>query len=185
MSWCDRLASTPTAGFKLSNHFAPTDVLLGSLAPIFDRIPEEQTKNVTVEPSSTNFSISFVTNDGFRYSANESVVSVAFVHRVHYRPTSGGPPVMEMLSKPMPFTKLLPDVSKKLVEGTLLLPKATERQVMRVGIVSTTPIAAEDLPPGIKRMIEYVGRPWKGMFDAMISELNYAIDQYSRGNGTL
>jgi hypothetical protein len=58
---------------------------------------------------STNFSISFITHDGFKYSATEAIVSVAFNHRLRYRATSAGPPVMEMLSKPMPFTKLLPD----------------------------------------------------------------------------
>jgi hypothetical protein len=177
MSWCDRLASVPTVGFRLTNHFAPIDVLLDSLSPILDRVPEDQTKNVAVEQSTTNFSSTFVLNDGFKYSATEAQISVAFQHRMRYRHTSGGSPVMEMLSKPMPFTSLLPEVSKRLVEATLLLPKASERQVTRVGFVSTTPIGEEDLPPGIKRMIDYIGRPWKGMFDAYNLNLTMQLNK--------
>jgi hypothetical protein len=93
MSWCDRLASTPTAGFKLTNHFAPIDILLGSFSPILDRVPEEQTKNATVEQTNTNFSIAFTMHDGFKYTASETLVSVAFAHRMRFRHTSGGEPV--------------------------------------------------------------------------------------------
>ncbi|MGO9049121.1 MAG: hypothetical protein ACLP19_03295 [Xanthobacteraceae bacterium] len=166
MSWCDRLASTPAVGFKLTSHFAPIDFLLEALAPIIDRQPEEHAKQITFEQSNTNFSAAFILNDGFRYAATEAQVAVTFNHRARFRPQSGGPPTMEMLSTPTPFTALLPIVSERLIEATLLLPKIAERKVFRVGIVSTTPIADEDLPPGIRRMIEYVGRPWKGKFDA-------------------
>jgi hypothetical protein len=33
--------------------------------------------------------------------------------------------------------------------------------VRRVGIITTTPIAEGDIPPGIKRLIAYIGRPWQ------------------------
>jgi hypothetical protein len=167
----------PTVGLTLTNHFAPIDVLLGSLTPILDRVPEDQTKNISIEQPSTNFSIAFILNDGFRYAANEKQASVAAQHRVRYRQTSGGPPRMEMLSKPLPFTALLPVVSSKLVEMTLLLPKASERQVKRVGVVSSTPIAEEDMPPGIKRMIDYLGRPWNGKFEGFSINLTMQLGQ--------
>jgi hypothetical protein len=72
---------------------------------------------------------------------------------------------MEMLSKALPFTALLPQVSSRLIEATLLLPEIQRRKVRRVGIITTTPIAESDLPPGIKRLISYIGRPWKGSLD--------------------
>lgn len=34
-----------------------------------------------------------------------------------------------------------------------------------IGIISTTQAAEEDLPPGIKRFISYIGRPWKGALE--------------------
>jgi hypothetical protein len=55
---------------------------------------------------------------------------------------------MEMLSKAMPFTALLPQVSSRLLEATLLLPDIQKRRVRRVGIITTTPIAERDIPPG-------------------------------------
>lgn len=176
MSWCDKLASVPTVGFKLNNHFAPIDTLLNAMFPIFDRIPEGQAKNVTVEQSTTAFATAFTTNDGFKYVLSEGSVSVAFNHRVRFRQVSGGPPTMEMLSKPMPFTTLLPGVFDKLVEATLLMPEASKRTINRVGIISTTPIAEEDIPPGIKRMLEYVARPWKGKFENFNVSLNMIIN---------
>src|ERR1700730_1086372 len=77
------------------------------------------------------------------------------------RAVSGGPPIKEMLSRPEPFTKLLPIVSEALVHATLLLPGPKTRSVTRVGIVSTTTVGDDELPPGIARFIQYIGRPWK------------------------
>lgn len=161
MSWCDKLASTPTVGFRLSTHFAPIEIILDAWAPILDRASEDDAKNTTVEQPQTFYGIGVITREGFKYSADESKISVAFQHRTKVRATSGGPPRMEMLSTPMPFTALMPVVEARLIEATLLLPKAKDRSVQRVGVISTTAIAEEDLPPGIKRFVSYVGRPWK------------------------
>lgn len=166
MSWCDKLASTPAIGFTLSTHFAPIDILLNSLSPILDRASEEEAKNTTIDQLTKQFTTAFTNSDGFKYVVDESRVSVAFNHRVKFRSVSGGPPIMEMLSTPRPFTSLLPEVSERLIEATLLLPKVESRTVKRVGVVSTTPTALEDLPPGIKRLIEYMGRPWKGAVES-------------------
>jgi hypothetical protein len=56
----------------------------------------------------------------------------------------------------------MPEVSNRLVEATLLLPEAKTRKIERVGVISTTLIAEEDLPPGIKRLADYISRPWSG-----------------------
>jgi len=34
MSWCDKLASVPAAGFRLTPHFASSDSILDGLSPI-------------------------------------------------------------------------------------------------------------------------------------------------------
>jgi hypothetical protein len=179
LSWCDKLASTPTVGFKLSAHFAPVDTLLHAFSPILDRQTEEDVKLFNIDPPSTHFSVGITTNDGFKYAVDESRVSVAFSHRVKFRHVSGGPPIMEMLSRPLPFTTLLTDVSTRVVEATLLLPEVKKRTLQRVGVISATPISAEDIPPGIKRFIDYVGRPWTGMLDSF----NISINAHVGGAG--
>lgn len=177
MSWCDKLASTPTVGFRLSTHFAPSDILLNALSPILDRSSEEEARNTTIDQSTRQFSTGFTISDGFTYSVDEAKVSVQFNHRAKFRPVSGGPPIMEMLSTPRPFTTLLPEVSKRLIEATLLLPEVARRTVRRVGIVSTTPIAADDAPPGINRLIEYLGRPWKGLLESFNVAIHATINE--------
>jgi hypothetical protein len=72
---------------------------------------------------------------------------------------------MEMLSQPMPYTTLLPIVSKMLAKATLMIPDNKSRKVTRVGVVSTTTVHVNEAPPGIGRFIEAVGRPWKGYVD--------------------
>ncbi|HXO69978.1 MAG TPA: hypothetical protein VN838_13535 [Bradyrhizobium sp.] len=106
------------------------------------------------------FAVGLNTNDGFKYGVEPSKASVAFNHRMRPKAVSGGPPVMEMLSQPQPFTSLLPVVSQKLIETMLLLPGPKGRTFNRYGIVSTTPVDADEMPPGVKKMIEYFGRPW-------------------------
>ena len=67
---------------------------------------------------------------------------------------------MEMLSKPLPFTELLPEVSERLVTAARLLPNLSERKIFQVGVVSTTRAANAEVPPGISRFISYLGKPW-------------------------
>jgi len=171
-SWCDKLASTPGVGFRITQHFAPIEIILNELSPILDRATESEAKNITIDQTATFFSTAFNTNDGFKYAIDQSKVSVHFNHRLKLKHVSGGPPIMEMLSKPLPYTTLLPVVASKLVEATLLLPNAKDRAVEQVGIISATPIAHEDVPPGIRRLMDYVGRPWNGMLDGFNLTIN-------------
>ena len=59
MTWCDKLASTPTVGFKLSTHFAPIDILLNSWAPILDRASEKESKDTSIDHPSKPFATGF------------------------------------------------------------------------------------------------------------------------------
>jgi hypothetical protein len=69
---------------------------------------------------------------------------------------------MEMLSKPSLFTALLPAISSRLEEITLVIPGHKTRKIKRIGVVTTTVVDERDLPPGILRFIRYVSRPWGG-----------------------
>jgi hypothetical protein len=67
---------------------------------------------------------------------------------------------MEMLSKPAPYTELLDQVGEKSIELALLLTKMKDRKINRLGIMSVTQVAEEEIPPGIRKFIEYMSRPW-------------------------
>jgi len=179
VSWCDKLASTPTIGFKLTPHFAPVTTLLDALSPILDRTVKDDAQKFTLEQTTSEFAAGFNTEDGYKYVVDHAKVSVSFNHRIRYKNVSGGPPIMEMLSKPLPFTSLLPQVSEKLIEATLLLPEVKKRTINRVGIVSLTLISIEDMPPGIRRFIAYLGRPWKGALENFTVQISANLNKTS------
>jgi hypothetical protein len=159
MSWCDKLASTPSVGLKLNYHFASSGELLGALSPVFDGLVQGDTIKFTINRQDP-FAIEFTTENGFHYGIEPSRVWVDFQHRMKIRPTSGGPPIAEMLSRPTPYSELLPDVSRRLVETMEGVLKIGPRTFSRLGIVATTTIASDELPPGMLRFIEYINRPW-------------------------
>lgn len=161
MSWCDKLASTPIVGFQLDWHFAPSAAVLEAFSPILDRFVTGNKPRFSVDRQEA-FVLIFMTEDGFQYSVDPSKISIGFFHRMKVRHISGGPPTMEMLSKPMPFTELLPEVSDKLIEAALLLPNSNKREINRVGIMAVTVVDLDEAPPGIIRFVDYMRRPWNG-----------------------
>lgn len=161
MSWCDRLASVPGAGFRLDHHFASSDAILEALAPVLDPLFRGDKPRFNVA-SQSSFEVQINTEQGFIYAVDPTKLSVTFKHQMRAQPTSGGPPVMELLSTPMPYTQLLREVTHRLASTAPLLPKSKERQITRVGVISTTSLAEQDLPPGIARFVEYISRPWSG-----------------------
>lgn len=160
MSWCDRLASTPGVGFRLTPYYASSESVFDAWQPMLSKWAKSERMPFTVDKQDA-FSATITTEDGFQYGTDPNRSFVNFYHRIRPKSVSGGPPVMEMLSRPRPYTDLLPEVSERLVDATLMLPGNKTRNVLRVGVVSTTKVSEGDIPPGIKRFIEYIGRPWK------------------------
>lgn len=96
--------------------------------------------------------------------------------------TSAGPPTVEMTSVAKPFTELLPEVSRRLIDATLALPNAEKREVFRVGVMSTAQVDLDEAPPGIRRFVDYIGRPWHALPDSFVIHLTTKIkegDEYS------
>lgn len=151
----------PSVGFKLDWHFISASSILDALSPLLDKLVDGERTRFNIERP-LGFDVTVATDDGFNYVVNPRQVSVAFQHKLRVKPMSGGLPVMEMLSRPLPFTKLLPQVGEKLIDATLLLPGPRTRRVIQVGVVVSAKVAIDDVPPGITRFINYVGRPWKG-----------------------
>lgn len=165
-------------GFKLDRHFASGDAILHSLAPLLDRWVDGE-KQLFKMDRHESFAVEFTTDDGFQYGIGASNIHVTFTHRMRARPVSGGPPVIEMLSSPRPFTELLPTASERLLNATLLIPGSKDRSLLRVGVVSSTAVAEDEVPPGIARFIKYVGRPWSGLTDSFSFQITTEIAQAS------
>ncbi|WP_342726762.1 hypothetical protein AAFG07_07910 [Bradyrhizobium sp. B097] len=175
-SWCDKLGSTPAAGVTLSTHFVTALRLLDAFAPILD-LHEERTRAAFTVDEADNFSVTFNTNDGYKYGADHRRVHVTFNHRMRAKNVSGGAPIMEMLSEPLPYTQLLPKTLAKLTEAALLIPKRESRTISRVGIVSTTVVSEDIVPPGIARMLSWMGKPWGKLTDGFSIQLTAEIDR--------
>jgi hypothetical protein len=179
LSWCDKLASVPTVGFTIDWHFAAGNALWGAMSPVLDKLVSNDKPTFTVNQNEP-FAISFVTEDGFQYAVDSSRVVVSFQHRLRAKPVSGGPPVMEMLSRPLPFSELLPDVCERLVETALVIPGARNRKVTRVGIVALTMLDVSEAPPGIGRFIDYLSRPWGRSVDTFSFQI---VGELGRASG--
>lgn len=178
MSWCDKLFSVPSAGFELDAHFASGDALLDSVSPIINRLSNKSSK-ITIEKHES-FALEFSFEDGFKYGFDHRRAYVNFQHKMRFRSVSGGLPVGELISTAQPYTTLLPAILDRLVEATLHLPRQRERSFSRVGIVSTTDVNEEDLPPGIARMLQYFQRPWVKISGAFSINITGIIDDNDR-----
>lgn len=164
LSWCDKLASVPGVGLTLDWHFASGDAILTALSPILDGLVRDDKALFSVTRQD-QFGIGVNLQDGFSYGIDSSKVYVSFQHNMRPKAVSGGPPIMEMLSHPMPYTKLLATALDMLAAATLTVPGNKARKINKVGIVSNTVVDPDEAPPGILRFIEYVSRPWKGFVD--------------------
>ena len=176
MSWCDKLASTPSAGFGLDWHFATSGAILEALSPVLNPLVKDDKPQFTITRQDA-FTVNLSTTDGFLYGIEPARVFIEFRHTMRAKSVSGGPPVMEMLSRPMVFTKLLPEITRRLVGSTLAITKNSPRKITRVGIVSLTTVDDNDVPPGIARFIKYVARPWSGFVDAYSFQIISVLDR--------
>jgi hypothetical protein len=159
LSWCDKLASTPAFGLRFSPHHQSGDSIVQAISPILDACAKPHQQGFNIERHDS-FGFQFSTNDGFQYSFDSRRMFVEFKHRMHVKPQSGGPPTAELLSTPRPYTDLLPDVVTRTLEAFSLLTSGRSRPLERIGIVSTTFVAENEVPPGIARLISYVAKPW-------------------------
>lgn len=159
MSWCDKLASVPMVGVRMSSRLIPGDFMLKAIAPAVLATVDNDAARFVVEEHSS-FGVKFGTQDGFKYGLDPKKAHVAFQHQLRAVPTVGGPPVMQMLSRPLPYTELLPEVCRRLEAVVTSLPESRERLIERIGVVSTTYVDEENLPPGLRRFIDYIRRPW-------------------------
>ncbi len=164
MSWCDKLASTPVVGIKLTPNFQAAEQILSSLSSVLNREVENERAAFTIETMDP-FNLTFNTESGFRYSFEPGSISVAFNHRIRAKASSAGPPTMELISRAAPYTDLLELVSGRLIEVLDILQIPSARKMTRVGVVSVTQVDLEDAPPGIVEILHQIGMPLGGQVE--------------------
>lgn len=186
LSWCDKLAATPGIGFRLDPHFIASDAIVNALTPRFnkwaaelkgaDRMLDKAPITVVRQES---FAFAFQRDNGVQFGIDANKASVEFTHRMRLKAVSGGPPVGEMLSTPLPYTALLPQLAKDLVDLVLLLPSSPDRKVRRIGVIASANVEPDVAPPGVKRFLDYVGKPWKRLIDGYRFEVTGIIEENS------
>lgn len=178
MSWCDKLASTPAVGVRLDKVYAPVSALLEPLTSIVSTwIDQERDRAAFTVDHHDPFSCTLSTFDGYSYILGPEQLTVEFKHRLRFRPQSAGPPTAELLSKPRPYTEMLPEVTKKLLELVELVTAGKARKLLRIGLVSTTLVSEQEVPPGIARFLKHVAKPWGTTPDFFNIELTAKLPQ--------
>lgn len=176
MSWCDKLASTPAVGLRFGFVHQSSNRLLDSLQPLFDAWVEGRKQRFTIEQQGP-FAITFITEGGFRYAIDHEGIVVEFHHRWRVKPRSGGLPVAELLSKARPYTELLDEAVDRLLHAVELVNGPRARTVHRLGIISQTAVVAKDAPPGVRRLVDYMTRPWGGDLPQYSFEITGRLDK--------
>lgn len=159
MSWCDKLASTPAVGVKLEKVFVPLATLLQPLTPIVSKWVDKDKPAFSIDQHDP-FAASLTTFDGYQYIFGPEAFAVEFRHRLRFQPQSAGPPTAELLSKPLPYSELLSEVTRRFLELLQVTTAGTTRRLERIGIVTTTLVSEDEMPPGIRRFIKQLGKPW-------------------------
>src|ERR1700745_3174961 len=69
VSWCDKLAATPTVGFRVDYHYEPLDTVLRALYPMLNKWVDGDKARFTVEKREPTFTVNLnLHQDGFIYS---------------------------------------------------------------------------------------------------------------------
>jgi hypothetical protein len=181
VSWCDKLASTPGVGVKLDKSFVPAATMLEPLAPIVSTWVDQETDKPAFSIDHQDlYSCALTSIDGYHYVIGPETLGVEFRHRLKYRPQSAGPPTAELISKPAPFTELLPEVTKRLLELVRLVTKGQPRKLLRIGVYSTTVVVENQMPPGIDRFLKYASKPWDASLDFYDLQLTSKLPKTKR-----
>ncbi|WP_141245445.1 hypothetical protein [Mesorhizobium sp. WSM3864] len=159
------MASVPSVGIFYAPVFVSSDRIIDSIAPMLNRWTVDGKADFAISvPDPLKVEIRH--NNGFTYAVESNRVSIAYQHRVKFRNISGGRPVAELISSPLPFSGLLDAAIDDIIELTLLLPIAKSSSINRVGIVSSTHADEDDMPPGVRKLIDFLAKPWPGALSA-------------------
>jgi hypothetical protein len=164
LTWCDKLASTPAIGFRFEPHYQSATAILQAMSPLLDKWAKRWTQGFNIERQ-TSFELELTTEDGFQYVFDARRMAVEFRHRLKIKAQSGGPPSAELVTSPQPYSDLLPEITSRAMEAFTLVSGSRSRMLHQIGVVTTTLVAGEEVPPGIAKLINYLGKPWGNKLD--------------------
>ena len=176
MSWCDKLGSTPSIGYQVDWHALPSDILLNALSPLVDRMVSGDEQRFTIDVRDA-LKLTFTSYDGFQFGFEPTKIFVGFTHRAEIRTGSGGIPNLVLSSKPSSFTALLDEVQHYLFNTMEIVNRLKPRRLTGIGVVTTTLADQEDVPPGIKRLLMYVSKPWGGRLQSLTFQAQTVLDE--------
>lgn len=161
MSWLDATIATPLIGVTIEPHYSKSVRFRDGLAPLLDELQTE-CGEVTIGGSDSTFSTEVETPKGFSYSIRPDNLLVRFRYRSSLEAKPGKFPQYKFEPHEVqPYTELLSRVAK---ETTRLLHALTREagtlSVLRIGIVASSRIDAEHVPPGIARHVDHFRLPW-------------------------
>ena len=151
--------------------------MLASLTSLLDPLVHNNQRPVFNITRQEQFSVTINLEDGYIYGVEPAKAFVSFQHLMRPKVVSGGLPVMEMSSRSMPYSELLSHVWRLLIDLTLTIPSGPRRSVTRVGVVTTTVVADDDAPPGIRRFVESIGRPWELGTEGFSVQITSVLDR--------
>jgi len=176
MSWCDKLGSTPSIGYQLDWHALPTDILLNALSPVLDRMVSGDEQRFSIDLKEA-LKLTFTSYDGFQFGFEPSKIFVGFTHRAELRTGSGGIPTLILSSKPSAYTSLLAEIQQYLLDAMESVNRLKPRRLTGIGVVSTTSAMQDEIPPGIQKLLTYVGNPWSGKLQALTFQAQTILDE--------
>jgi hypothetical protein len=176
MNWCDKLGSTPAMGYQLDWHTLPSDILLNALSPLVDNmvLGDEQRFSIDFKDA---LKLTLTSHDGFQFGLEPMRIFVQFNHRATFRIGSGGIPTLVLGSKPSPYSDLLDEAQRYLLNTMEIVNRLKVRRVTAIGVVTTTVVDEHDVPPGIKRLLTYVSKPWGGRLESLTFQAQTVVNE--------
>ena len=155
MTWLDRVLAVPTIGFSLTPELLSDHEVVTSIRPLFDAWAKEG--EVSIQQK--DMSLAFQTASGYKFSIDHNVATVEFAYRFELKDRPGTFPVFPQLETEK-YSVLLERIIGKTNEFIEHVFANRRRNLVRLGIVATSRIDGENLPPGVALYIEHLQRPW-------------------------
>ena len=176
MNWCDKLGSTPAMGYQLDWHTLPSDILLNALSPLVDTMVSGDEQKFSIDLKDA-LKLTFTSHEGFQFGLEPARVFVQFNHRAAFRIGSGGIPNFVLNSKPAPYTELLDEVQRHLLNTMETVNRLKVRRLAGIGVVTSTVVDQHDLPPGIKKLLMHVSKPWEGRLETLTFQAQTVVSE--------
>lgn len=156
--WLDAVLTTGTIGLQLAPELRPWADFLD-----LTRITEEwraQGRRLRITSHDT-FAIGIDDSANFSFNLQPNNASITFAYSVRFDgPSSDGEASATLESDVVPFSELLPRLLAEATWFLRMISARHERQVVRLGFVANSVLAAKGFPPGVEDLVEAIGQRW-------------------------